>query len=99
MKCSTTVSSLTGEGISEVWDNIQECHQTMLKSMQFHDHRKDQRITWMWDHVQEDLLNMLKKDTSIKYYIDDLENNVRLGVVSPNAAAQKLLCIFSKKYD
>lgn len=94
----STVSSVTGEGIAELWDDIQDCYQNMLKSGIYTTQREYQRTTWMWDHIQEDLITILKTDSSIKNRVKELEASVRLAKVTPNLAAEHLLDIFLKKY-
>lgn len=94
-----TVSSISGKGISDAWSDMLEFHQEMISTGKYQDRRKKQRVTWLWDHVQDELLEHLRKDTLNAKFQEKLEADVRNGVILPSTAAQKLLNLFLKGKD
>ncbi len=55
------VSSLNGEGLKEVWEQLQAFRQVMLQSGEFEKRRAEQRKKWMWSYIQHRLLEVCKK--------------------------------------
>ena len=91
-----TVSSVSGEGISDAWDEMLDYQQEMISTGKYYDRRRRQRVSWFWDHVQDELMENFKKDTSIKGLQNKLEADVRNGIIMPSTAAQHLLSLFMK---
>ena len=89
-----TVSALNGEGISDAWDEMLEFQKEMISTGKYHDRRRRQRVSWLWDHVQYELMDHFKRDNSITEFQKKLEEDVRDGVMMPSTAAQQLLSEF-----
>jgi LAO/AO transport system kinase len=90
----STASALTGAGIAEVWDAIEE-HQRALAASGVLEHRRaEQAREWMWAEIGESLLEELRADPAVAALVDPLERQVTAGDVSATAAAQRLLEVF-----
>lgn len=84
-------SALLGEGIDRVWSAI-EAHEAMLASSgALLARRAEQARDWMWSEVNDGLLDALAADPEIGAEMHTLEADVRAGVISPTAAAQRIL--------
>ena len=89
-------SSLTGKGLDEVWEKIQE-HKTILgNSGEWEQRRKVQKMKWMWSIVQDRLSSDLHDHPSITEQVPELEKAVLEGKISATAAAEILLETFRK---
>ena len=89
-------SSLTGKGLNEVWEKIQE-HKTILEnSGEWEQRRKVQKMKWMWSIVQDRLSSDLHDHPSITEQVPDVEKAVLEGKISATAAAEILLETFRK---
>ena len=89
-------SSLTGKGLNEVWEKIQE-HKTILEnSGAWEQRRKVQKMKWMWSIVQDRLSSDLHDHPSITEQVPEVEKAVLEGKISATAAAEILLETFRK---
>jgi len=89
-------SSLTGKGLNEVWEKIQE-HKTILEnSGEWEQRRKVQKMKWMWSIVQDRLSSDLHDHPSITEQVPEVEKAVLEGKISATAAAEILLETFRK---
>jgi LAO/AO transport system kinase len=89
-----TCSALTGNGLSEVWSLV-ESHQRMLRdSGELDRRRRDQRVSWMWSLVRDQLLDRLRDSGELNALAPQLEADVRDGAITPGLAAQRLVDAF-----
>jgi LAO/AO transport system kinase len=89
-------SSLTGEGLDEVWEKITDHRKILENSGEWSERRKSQKLKWMWSIVEERLSSDLHDDPSIAEQVPQLEKTVLDGKISATAAAERLLEIFRK---
>lgn len=85
------ISSLTGEGISELWDLMLKHRTTMEECGEFQNRRKLQRRAWLWTHLKDNLLASFMAAPNMKSSLRDLEEEVMEGTISPGDAADVLL--------
>ena len=52
------MSSLTGEGLPEVWASMTKYRDTMVDNDQFVGKRAAQRNMWMWNYINDRLLDV-----------------------------------------
>ena len=83
-------SSVTGEGVAEVWSAIRAVHDRLDLTA----HRAEQARSWLWDEVRETLLDELRTDPTVAALAPELEARVTAGTLSPAAAAGQLLQTF-----
>ena len=89
-------SSLTGEGLDEVWEKITDHRKILENSGEWSERRKIQKLKWMWSIVEERLSSDLHDHPSIAEQVPQLEKTVLEGKISATAAAERLLEIFPK---
>ncbi|XP_064306349.1 methylmalonic aciduria type A protein, mitochondrial isoform X1 [Phalacrocorax carbo] len=88
------VSAKTGEGISDMWDKMTEFRDLMLTSGELIAKRRKQQKVWMWNLIQENMLEHFRSHLAVKDKIPLLEEKVLSGVLSPGLAADLLLKAF-----
>jgi LAO/AO transport system kinase len=89
-----TCSAATGAGLPEIWALIEK-HERMLRdSGELDRRRRDQRVSWMWSLVRDQLLDRLRDDRDLRAITPRLEAEVRDGVLTPGLAAQELVAAF-----
>ncbi|EYB91778.1 hypothetical protein Y032_0202g1785 [Ancylostoma ceylanicum] len=80
--------------IQAVCDCMFEFWETIMASGDLEARRTSQMTTWMWDHVREELLNVFQKHPKIAPLAPALEEDVRLGKVTPGHASETLIRTF-----
>ncbi len=90
-----TCSGLTNEGLDEVWNTALRFKETMSKSGEFSNNRKQQLITWMRDLLEAQILQNLYRDEEKAAFIQKLENEVAAGRLTAVAAVKKILAVHS----
>ncbi len=84
-------SSLTGEGIPEVWDVIDAFRQQTIASGIFEAQRQAQTMDWMRAIVQEHLYALFFENAGVQAVLPQVEQAVVTGEMPPTVAAQELL--------
>jgi LAO/AO transport system kinase len=56
--------------------------------------RRDQRVSWMWSLVRDQLLDRLRASPGLRELAPDLEASVRAGQLTPALAAQQIIAAF-----
>lgn len=88
-----TCSALTGTGVPEVWDAVQRHRAWLAGSGRLERLRAEQRITWMWDTVADQLMTRVRTDPAVLAELDTLTAKVAAGQVAPADAARTLLAL------
>nr|XP_056711467.1 methylmalonic aciduria type A protein, mitochondrial isoform X1 [Euleptes europaea] len=88
------ISARTGEGISDVWDKMTEFRDLMLASGELITKRQRQQKVWMWNVIQENMLDHFRSHLAVRDQIPLLEEKVVSGILSPGLAADLLLKAF-----
>lgn len=86
-----TCSGLTGEGLDELWNMIEEHRERLTKNGVWEERRKDQQLSWMWAMVEDRLLAALKTDPDVKQMLIEAESSILRGEEIPSAAAERLI--------
>ncbi|XP_067661428.1 methylmalonic aciduria type A protein, mitochondrial-like [Haliotis asinina] len=90
------ISSLTKEGIPELW-NIMVNYKTLtFESGELRMKREKQLKIWMWNHIQDYIMEAFYKQEGVAKKMDHLEKMVVRGVITPGHAADVLLKTFMK---
>ncbi|TNC96899.1 MAG: LAO/AO transport system kinase [Stygiobacter sp.] len=92
-----TCSALERGGIAEVWAAIGSYRQTMTAIGRFDQRRAEQAHAWMWNEINETLLQALKDDDSVATQLPALERDVTAGSMAPGAAARRLVKAFRQR--
>ena len=89
-----TCSALTGDGLPELWDLAVRHEQTLRDSGELDRRRREQRVSWMWALVRDQLLDRLRDSRDVQAVTPDLEAGVRDGTLTPGLAARQLVAAF-----
>jgi LAO/AO transport system kinase len=85
-----TYSALTGAGIAELWQKIQDHRTAMDASGEFAARRRQQQVKWMWNMLEQRLMARLRADPSIRAKVKQIEASVADGRVTPALAAEQI---------
>ncbi|XP_075399844.1 methylmalonic aciduria type A protein, mitochondrial [Tenrec ecaudatus] len=91
------ISSRSGEGITEMWDKMQEFRDLMITSGELATKRQKQQKVWMWHLIQENVLEHFRTHPTVREQIPLLERRVLSGALSPGLAADLLLKAFKDR--
>uniref|UniRef100_A0A8C8R941 Metabolism of cobalamin associated A n=1 Tax=Pelusios castaneus TaxID=367368 RepID=A0A8C8R941_9SAUR len=91
------ISAKTGEGISDLWDKMTEFRDLMLTSGELITKRQKQQKVWMWNLIQENMLDHFRSHLAVRDKIPLLEQKVLSGVLAPGVAADLLLKAFKDR--
>jgi LAO/AO transport system kinase len=92
-----TASALKNIGIEEVFEMIQE-YVDFTKNNQFFDSkRNDQNKFWLLSTIEQNLKNSFFKNPEIAVALTQEIDNIKNGVSTPFASAEKLLNIYDKR--
>ena len=84
-------SSLTGEGIDDVWRVIETFREKTQKSGAFERRRKHQVRDWLHAMVEQQLKTMFETNPNVNAMLPDIEKQVMDGTLPATSAAKKLL--------
>ncbi|XP_036914348.1 methylmalonic aciduria type A protein, mitochondrial isoform X2 [Sturnira hondurensis] len=88
------ISARSGEGIAEMWDKMREFRDLMLASGELATRRQQQQKVWMWNLIQESVLEHFRAHPTVREQIPLLERKVLSGALPPGLAADLLLKAF-----
>ena len=89
-----TCSSISGEGIPEIWDMVR-AHRELLSGNGFLARRRNaQALEWMNELTALGLEEMFQSNSAVAARLPFLRDEVRRGRVSPFAASRELLSLF-----
>lgn len=91
-----TCSGLTGEGLDEVWEAVGEHRRVLERDGVLDERRSDQRVSWMWDQVRDQLMDAFLHDSEVSRRIPGAEEGVRSGETTATLAARRLLDSFTQ---
>ena len=91
-----TCSSATGEGIREVYGMVESFMAKFKANGGFDRRRADQRIEWVRNIVEQELIQEFYGTPAVSAEWTSLEADLRSGVLSPSAAARRLLSLQPK---
>jgi LAO/AO transport system kinase len=85
------ISALQGQGITEVWETVRECHGALAMSGQLEKLRERQLRKWFWNEVQAVLSEEISNDPVLAKEAAIVEARVGAGRQLPGAAATSLI--------
>ncbi|XP_058522782.1 methylmalonic aciduria type A protein, mitochondrial isoform X1 [Ochotona princeps] len=91
------ISARSGEGITEMWDKMKEFRDLALASGELTAKRQKQQKIWMWNLIQENVLEHFRSHPMVREQIPVLEQKVLRGALSPGLAADLLLKAFKSR--
>lgn len=84
-------SSVSGEGIGEVWDTLMRYVGRMRTLGRFDARRSEQAARWMRETIDEALRTEFERHPKVKAKLPDLARRVREHELTPRRAAEQLL--------
>ena len=94
--CVMAVSSLTGQGIPQVWEVVLEHRARLEASGYLAERRRNQASAWMRELVSEGLANLFRANPVVASQLPVLEKAVRNNQLTPSAGARALLKSFAE---
>lgn len=85
------VSSPSGQGISEIWDQVLKFKALLTSTSLWQRQRRSQQTAWLWSELREGLLAMLTEIPEIRAELAELEKKVAAGELTPPVAASAIL--------
>jgi LAO/AO transport system kinase len=87
------ISALQKEGVVEFWSQIERYRDTMVKSGEFAQKRRQQAIDWMWSLIDSGLRACFRHHSAVSKELPQLSEAVTRGSLTPIAAATRLLAL------
>ncbi|TYC65257.1 methylmalonyl Co-A mutase-associated GTPase MeaB [Stappia sp. BW2] len=85
-----TVSGLANEGLDHLWEQITVFRERMQASGEWHQKRSSQQVAWMWDMLQQRMMEALTTNTRTAERLKSLEDEVRGGKIAVSLAVDEL---------
>ncbi|WP_420411473.1 methylmalonyl Co-A mutase-associated GTPase MeaB [Roseibium sp.] len=85
-----TISGLANEGLDHMWDQVTVYRERMTASGEWQKRRADQQVSWMWDTLQQRLMDSLKTNEKTAERLKTLEIAVRNGTTAVSVAVDEL---------
>jgi LAO/AO transport system kinase len=89
-----TCSSLTGEGIPEMWAVLEDFRKKTSDSGVLEKRRRAQTLDWVYSMVEEHLRNSFFQHTGVERIRAEIEHEVMWGRMPPTVAVQRLIAEF-----
>jgi LAO/AO transport system kinase len=93
---SSSCSSITKEGINEVWKTISDYVELVKSNQYFEEKRKEQNQFWMMETINEQLKSNFYNHPNIIKQLEESKKAIQNDEISPFAAAFKLLSTYFK---
>ena len=89
-----TCSSVTGDGVGDVWELIREFQKITTGSGAFEKRRKSQQLGWLHDMVAEHLQTRFFTNPQVRSALPGIEKQVAEGILPTTAAVGRLVEIY-----
>ena len=86
-------SGLTGDGLSELWERVEDHRFSLTASGAWDEQRRVQQLSWMWSTVEDRLMAAMRADPAVHEVLAEAERSVLDGETTPAAAAEHLVQI------
>jgi LAO/AO transport system kinase len=90
-----TCSAASGEGIDEIWAEIEQFRDKTTESQVLAARRRQQTLEWVYSMIEEHLQTSFFKHAGVESIRAEIEHAVVQGHIPPTAAAKELI----KKYE
>jgi len=86
-----TCSARNNQGIDLIWQNVESFVELMKSSGYLEQQRQQQRLMWLEDCIQRAINRYLKLEDNKARGIEDLQEQIKLGTLLPNKAAELIV--------
>ena len=93
------VSSKLGTGLDDAWEKLNKYKGVLMENGEFHKQRSTQRKKWMWNYIQNRLLDAFNEHYGVRTKRHKLEQLVHEQNLSPGEASDVLLSEFFNSYN
>ena len=94
-----TCSSLTREGIPEVWGMVEDFMENVRSSGVLAERRRRQALSWVHSMVEDHLLRRFYEDPGVAAEMPQIEERVERGELAATQAALDLLALYERGRD
>ena len=88
-----TFSALTGNGVPELWKQVEAHRAAMTKSGELATRRREQQVKWMWSMLEERLTARLRSDPAVRAKLKAAEAAVANGKLAPTLAVEQIAAL------
>ena len=92
-----TMSAIERTGVDEFWNTVVKHNQTLREAGEFTARRNQQQIDWTWSMVHDIVLSRLAESPGVRDICDEVEDELREGVLTPALAAQRIVDAFDNR--
>ena len=85
-----TYSALTGDGIADLWQQIELHRERMTKSGEMIARRREQQVKWLWSMLEDRVQSRLKSDPRLRTKLPQIEAAVAAGTLSATLAVEDI---------
>ncbi len=85
-----TCSGLTGEGLDELWHQVEVHRQKLSATGELEAKRRAQQVRWMWSMLDDRLRDDLRADPAIRAVLSDVEARVHDGEIPATVAVDEI---------
>lgn len=85
-----TCSGLTGEGLDELWHQVEVHRQKLSTTGELEAKRRAQQVRWMWSMLDDRLRDDLRADPAIRAVLSDVEARVHDGEIPATVAVDEI---------
>lgn len=89
-------SGLHEIGLDELWEQVERHRAVFAETGELAARRQQQQVAWMWEMVEEHLVAELRADPAVATVIDEVEGQVREGVLNPPLGVERVLGEFRR---
>lgn len=89
----TTYSALTGDGIAQLWAQIELHKKKTNAAGELIARRREQQVKWMWTMLEERLTARLHSDPAVRAKVKHAETQVADGTLAPTLAVEEIAAI------
>lgn len=86
-----TCSSVTGEGVPEIWAVVEAFMKQMRDQGTLISRRQQQTLSWVYQMTEEQIRNQITSNPNVVACMEDIRGKVMQSQISATAAAQQLL--------
>jgi LAO/AO transport system kinase len=94
---SALCSALTGEGIPQVWQRIEQFFRELEPKGLIAKRRKQQAVDWLADSIRDELQRRFERHPAIQARFPALRESLLRGEITALAAARALLAAFDAR--
>ena len=85
-----TISGLVNQDLDKLWEQVELHKAKMTATGEWQTRRADQQVAWMWDMLQQRMMEALKTDPRTATRLKSLETSVRNGETAVSFAVDEL---------